>query len=1069
MKIKVRWLIPGLLVLLVILGSFSPKTTSASDSVGFSEKGILKEEWRYPLHWYSWGWFGSSPAILDLGPDVNQKGGEPDSDLEIITGSDEYCNYYPELEKEACGIWRVFDSKGNVEWAKDTETDEARSSPAVVDVDGDGKPEIIGGTTSGWFVEVMDYLGQRFIWTFPKLPGYYTGGPFVWPSSPAVADIDKNIDGLEIVIGNRVDGKVYAFDGANNNGKDDGITITSLPWFPYPLGTEGIDWDVLWVFEPQEGIGENGIVSTPAIADVDKDEELEVVVGSTNGYLYILNASNGSLEYKFKTEGPIYSSPALTNIDVDKYLEIIVGSNDGNVYCFQWNGKTGKEKWKFSTQGAVYSSPAIGDIDEDGKFEVVAGSNDGRVYALSASGTKEWEFSTEGAVYSSPAIANRGKDFGFDIYVGSDDGYLYLLDGKTGTEFDRFEVYRSWFGGIHTSPSVADIDGDNKLEIIFYDWGQGSAYGGHTFWVVEDTQSNVDKHSIQWGMFRGNPSRTGTFRIWPDFWIDKIDPVQVVWRPDINDDGKIDLVAGKSIMVRVEIGMKDYEALDKQQLVEVRLTFEGTNYTATRTIEQLEHNKRIEFYPTSPLTIGDQTITAIVDPENKIKEVDETNDSTSTEITVKDTKSLYLVYFPVNRPLTYFGYGPIDIGEYASTVDQSGRFIGATYPVAEKEFTNQKRKEKYYGNPVPGLLGMLNDALGIWTWGELLTGTLADRSVGIVPDDYFRYHLKEEVTGISFARMGIRGVLVGNGYWKTTAHEIGHTYKLRLTEEEYVTNPPGNPASGFWVNESREISNGICFMGAAGPKHSFDYWDGRPFWIDNEDYAQLFKQFRVNKTDPEVLLISGIITKDGTVQLGKSYLVENGTIDDITPGDYSIQILNAEGQVLIDIPFYTSFHANIDPIGIVETDFAGFAFAIPYPENSATARVLYKDKIMTEVNLPQKLFEDAINTLGPHYDTLIETVKDAEIERGIKNSLVSKLDNAKMKLEQGLRYIENKQNIQGKNMLNSAANIVKAFIDEVNALRGKKISKEDADAFVSWAQKMILGIQNQAIKILEKL
>ncbi len=510
-------MICGILVLLVISSLFFVESiTSASESVGFSEKGILEEEWRYDLSWYSWGWFGSSPAILDLGSEVNKKGNEPNSDLEIITGSDEYCRYYPELGKNACGIWRVFDSKRNIEWATDTLTDESRSSPSVVDLDGDGDLEIIGGTTSGYYLQVLNHLG-KFVWTFPKMPAYYTSGPFLWPSSPAVADINKEIDGLEVVIGNRVDGKVYAFDGANNNGKDDGITITSLAWFPYPLGTEGIDWDVLWTFEPPkvDGIGPNGIVSTPAIADVDKDGELEVVVGSTNGYVYVLNASDGELKCKFKTGGPVYSSPAIANIDKDKYLEIIIGSMDKNVYSFQCIGKQGNEKWKFPTNGPIYSSPAIDDIDEDGEFEIVIGSNDWNVYALSASGSKKWEYLTSGAVYSSPAIANRGKDFGFDIYIGSDDGYLYLLDGKTGAKIDRFQVYRSWFGGIHTSPSVADIDGDNKLEIVFYDWGQGSAYEGHTFWVIEDTQSQVDKYSIQWGMFRGNPSRTGSFRIRP--------------------------------------------------------------------------------------------------------------------------------------------------------------------------------------------------------------------------------------------------------------------------------------------------------------------------------------------------------------------------------------------------------------------------------------------------------------------------------------------------------------------------------------------------------------------------
>jgi len=450
------------------------------------------------MSYYSWGWFGSSPAIGNLGPDVNTKGDEPDSHLEIVTGSDEYCRYYPELGANACGIWRVLDSGGNIEWAKSTETDEARSSPAIVDIDGDGDFEIAGGTTSGWNVEVLNHRGS-FVWTFPWPPR--TGGLFMWPSSPAIADLNPAVSGLEVVIGSNYLGSVWAFDGDNSDGINDGITA-DLSWYPYSAGTEGIHWDVLWVF--QTG---GSVVATPAIADVDKDGELEVIIGSTDGNLYVLNGINGTPEAIFPTGGAIYSSAAVANLDGDPYLEIVVGSTDGKLYAFSWDGSTAKTKWTFATGGPFYSSPAIGDVDGDGALEVVVGSNDGKVYALTASGAQEWSYATGGAVYSSPALANRdsatpyqrswpmfrhderrtgyhGPPLGkpLAVYVGSDDHYLYVLDGRSGSLIDRFLTY----GPIHTSPSVADVDGDKKLEIFFYDWGTGSSYGGHTFWAVKD-------------------------------------------------------------------------------------------------------------------------------------------------------------------------------------------------------------------------------------------------------------------------------------------------------------------------------------------------------------------------------------------------------------------------------------------------------------------------------------------------------------------------------------------------------------------------------------------------------
>ena len=489
--------------------------------IGTSMHEILRKEWTFDMHWYAWGYFGASSGIADLG--VNTVGGEPNSDLEIVTGSDETWGPYQDGVFSA-GVWRTFDSGGNLEWQRGTQTDEARSSVAIVDLDGDGDLEIAGGTTSGWYFEVMDHQGN-FVWTFPKLTGYYVGGPFVWPSSPAAADLDSSVSGLELVIGNQWLGNVWAFDGDNSDGVDDGVTIAyaDYPWTYWNgtnwvsalTGTEGVDWDVLWKFPATGDLG--GIFATPAIGDVDNDEDLEVVIGAPNGNVYVLDGATEALEHTFATGGPVYASAALANLDGDAFLEIVIGSTDGKIYCFQWNGAVGSSEWPapYSTGGAVYSSAAIGDINNDGALEIVVGSNDNKVYALGGGGQYVWSFKTGSAVYSSPALAERcnvdpyDKDWpmfrnnpcrtglygtapptSLDVYVGSDDGYLYLIEGDDGTEIDRFRVNVGWYpwpqGGIHTSPVVADVDGDKYLEIFFYDWGQASAHGGHTYWALED-------------------------------------------------------------------------------------------------------------------------------------------------------------------------------------------------------------------------------------------------------------------------------------------------------------------------------------------------------------------------------------------------------------------------------------------------------------------------------------------------------------------------------------------------------------------------------------------------------
>ncbi len=477
------------IIFLLLISTFSiiAPLVKAEIPPGTSEKGILIEEWKYNMQsLFGTIYFGSSPAIANL------LGGQ---DLEIVTGSDEYWNYFPELGYWAAGIWRCFDSKGNLLWARDTETDESRSSPVIADINQDGYLDIVGGTTSGWNVEAMDRFGN-FIWTFPWPPK--PGAPFLWPSSPAAADIDNSISGLEVIIGNWWLGSVWAFDGDNSDEIDDGITVTD--WWIYG-GIEGIHWDVLWVFQT-----DGSVVSSPALGDIDNDGQIEVVIGSMDGKVYILNGKTGALEWSYQTGSGVASSAAIADLDGDPYFEIITGSTDGKVYCLKWDGTTGSVKWTFTTSGSVFSSPAIGDIDGDGKYDVVVGSDDGNIYALNADGSLKWNYLTGGAIHSSPALANRGTK-GLGVYIGSYDGYLYLIDGITGTLIDRFLTY----GDIYTSPSVADVDGDGKLEIFFYD-ASWSLYR-YTFWALEDTASTVSPYAIEWQMFRRDASRTGLYPI----------------------------------------------------------------------------------------------------------------------------------------------------------------------------------------------------------------------------------------------------------------------------------------------------------------------------------------------------------------------------------------------------------------------------------------------------------------------------------------------------------------------------------------------------------------------------
>ena len=158
-----------------------------------------------------------------------------------------------------------------------------------------------------------------------------------------------------------------------------------------------------------------------------------VYVGSDEGSVYSLNASNAYGRWKFGADGPVRSSPLV----VDGL--VFVGSDDTNLYAI--DAESGEEQWAFETGGAVVSSPVV--VDKT----AFVGSRDGSVYAINAeSGTEVWSYETGGQVDGSPVVMNG------TVFIGSYDGTLYALDAASGEEVWTFETG----GEIQTSPTVAN-------------------------------------------------------------------------------------------------------------------------------------------------------------------------------------------------------------------------------------------------------------------------------------------------------------------------------------------------------------------------------------------------------------------------------------------------------------------------------------------------------------------------------------------------------------------------------------------------------------------------------------
>ncbi|HUF32672.1 MAG TPA: FG-GAP-like repeat-containing protein [Acidimicrobiales bacterium] len=235
--------------------------------------------------------------------------------------------------------------------------------------------------------------------------------------------------------------------------------------------------------------------SSPGVADLDGDGRPDIVVGSHDGRVNALRASDGGLTpgWPQPTGHPINSSAALVDTTRNGRPEVHIGSgtdgtSGGGLFSFRADGHV---RWRYSASDRVFpspsihSTPALGDVTGDGQLDAVVGSLGlESVHAVDLHGVRlpGFPFYTDDTVFSSPALIDITGNGRNDIVIGADSspgpgahidhqgGHLWALTGAGG-EIWRFRVDDI----IRGAPSIGDIDGDGRPDIVF---GGGDYWGG---------------------------------------------------------------------------------------------------------------------------------------------------------------------------------------------------------------------------------------------------------------------------------------------------------------------------------------------------------------------------------------------------------------------------------------------------------------------------------------------------------------------------------------------------------------------------------------------------------------
>lgn len=408
MKIKNKTIVLLLAISLIIsFWSNSQITEINIQPVSAAPALELYQKWNYTT---SGTYVSGTPTLFDL---------YEDGTMEILYGTGN--------QGLIC-----LDEDGTLNWSYYINS-AIRQSPAIVDVDGDYKPNVVVGVSDR--LRFIDYDG-----TYMR----YTGTGYIL-GAPTIVDFEDDGEWEFLVPSYSFYDGIYCI---NSNG--------TIRWSYTDISTPGTP---------------DRVYGAPTACDLDNDGVYEVIFGSWDGYVYCLNET-GHYQWKSSVGGQIWSTPSVGDMDGNGAgdYEVVIGSLAGVVYCFDDDGST---LWSHDVAHPIYTSAAIGDLNTDGSLEVYVGVNGASGISTpalhcfdAATGSLDWHYNTSVGLYRAPAIADVDGDASEEIVIVSDNGVVSVIT-QTGSLDENMQYTLG--GNAACSPVIADVDNDGYMDIFVGD------------------------------------------------------------------------------------------------------------------------------------------------------------------------------------------------------------------------------------------------------------------------------------------------------------------------------------------------------------------------------------------------------------------------------------------------------------------------------------------------------------------------------------------------------------------------------------------------------------------------
>ena len=330
----------------------------------------------------------------------------------------------------------------------------AYNAPTFGDADGDGDLDLVIGVLGGLCVSPVTSTNNL---VFFQNTGSSSAPSFSRETTrlirsvdegrrsvPALADIDGDGD-LDLVVGDGNTDANLALYLNQGSASQPRLVLSDSDWL-------GLEYDF------------GGYA--PTFGDLDADGDLDLLVGGFNGRMaYLENtgtATGGAWELRETRYGGIdsgqYAKPFLADLDGDDDLDLIVGESNGRVFVYRNEGSPSEASWSTQSNGqpteadlqfrdaigipqdvGQESGPSLADLDADGDMDLLVGTSPGEILLFRNVGSSaNPAFESAGEIdaerlTTTPRAADLNGDGSPDILAGSDSGGLLYWSGATDT------------------------------------------------------------------------------------------------------------------------------------------------------------------------------------------------------------------------------------------------------------------------------------------------------------------------------------------------------------------------------------------------------------------------------------------------------------------------------------------------------------------------------------------------------------------------------------------------------------------------------------------------------------